>query len=334
MAPFEVADERSAQVEVSPSAVAELSWLLHLVLRDHPMPEGHRLADLDRAASAVRAEMEALFGSEGVRVYLPDTSVLADRVGALLTDEADTFLDCLEDAARQPDAVPPELRSESAEVREMTRRRLADLRDDPRAVRRYGALLARVWDAARDEWAEQGRVTVRRTCVEWANRLRQGAAMSDLLSRKHILGLPEWGLEPLLTRRPRAVLSPIYFSGHGGYVVDLTSFVHIGSPAVPGDVDGLGRAESERVAERLKVLADGTRVAVLRQLAREPASVMDLARRFRLAQPTVSNHVKLLRDAGLLEARKDGARVVYSAPRDRVSRLLAEAEHLLLEHCC
>jgi ArsR family transcriptional regulator len=113
----------------------------------------------------------------------------------------------------------------------------------------------------------------------------------------------------------------------------VTSFVHIGTPAAPGDVESLHRAESERVAERLKVLADGTRVAVLRQLSREPASVMDLSRRFRLAQPTVSNHVKLLRDAGLLDARKDGARVVYSASRERVSRLLAEAEHLLLDHC-
>src|SRR5215472_11908359 len=333
MAPLEVAEERSAPVDVSPSAVAELSWLLHLVLRDHPMPEGHRLAELDRVAGDVRTEMRALFGPQGVSVYLPDTSVLADRVGALLNDEADTFLDCLEEAARQPDAVPPELRSETAEVREMTLRRLADLRDDQQAVRRYRAVLARVWDAVRDEWAEQGRVTARRTSAEWAHRLRQGAALSDLLSRKHILGLPEWGLEPLLTRRPRVVLSPIYFSSQGGYVVDLTSFVHVGSPAASGDVESLSRAESERVAERLKVLADGTRVAVLRQLSREPASVMDLSRRFRLAQPTVSNHVKLLRDAGLLDARKDGARVVYSASRERVSRLLAEAEHLLIDHC-
>jgi DNA-binding transcriptional ArsR family regulator len=46
----------------------------------------------------------------------------------------------------------------------------------------------------------------------------------------------------------------------------------------------------------------------------------------------VSNHVRLLRDAGLLESRKDGARVLYAAPRDRLERVLEDTRHLLVEH--
>jgi DNA-binding transcriptional ArsR family regulator len=127
-------------------------------------------------------------------------------------------------------------------------------------------------------------------------------------------------------------MTPMFFVARGGFVVDMTTYVHFGAPANPADANRMRREESELIAARLKVLADGTRVGLLRDLLLEPASVMDLARRFHLAQPTVSNHVRLLRDAGLLESRKDGGRVVYSAPRERLDRVLEDTRHLLLEH--
>lgn len=100
----------------------------------------------------------------------------------------------------------------------------------------------------------------------------------------------------------------------------------------------LGRPElslhggTEMVANRLKVLSDATMVGLLRQLTESLASVTDLARRFRLAQPTATNHVRMLREAGLLEARKDGAPVVYAAPRERLAKLMGDTMHILLEH--
>jgi DNA-binding transcriptional ArsR family regulator len=124
----------------------------------------------------------------------------------------------------------------------------------------------------------------------------------------------------------------MYFVTMGGFLIDMTTYMHLGGPASPADAERVRREESDLIANRLKVLSDGTRVALLRDLALEPASVMDLARRFHLAQPTVSTHVRLLREAGLLDSKKDGARVVYSAPRERLDRVFEDTRHLLLEH--
>jgi DNA-binding transcriptional ArsR family regulator len=326
--PFEVVPERERgqSIDVRPSAVLELTWAL-CRLRWGNLKMSTSLEVLEDQAPALREEMQAIWDDRDE--CLPDTSILAERLGALLTDEADTFLHGFERAVHM-DGAGLELRSETPEVREATLARLERLRREPAQVRRYAALLTRVWELLRPSWETTGREAVRRACADWSQRLRQGAVIRDFLPGHHPGN--DVAQEPVLRQRPRIVLTPMYFVAMGGFVVDMTGYVHIGGPASPADVERLRREESELIANRLKVLADGTRVALLRELAVEPASVMDLARRFGLAQPTVSNHVRLLRDAGLLESRKDGARVLYAAPRDRLERVLEDTRHLLVEH--
>lgn len=53
-------------------------------------------------------------------------------------------------------------------------------------------------------------------------------------------------------------------------------------------------------------LADPTRRAILARLARGEATVMELAKPFRMTQPAVSRHLKVLEDAGLVLSRIDG----------------------------
>ena len=324
--PFEVVSDRDRmpRVEVRPSAVLELTWAM---CRLHWHSELCAVDRLEAEAPALQEELRACWG-DGAGCA-PDTSILAERIGALLTDEADSFLDGFERAVHL-DGVGLELRSETPEVRAATVARLERLRRDPAHARRYLGLLSRVWELLRPEWEATGREAVRRTCAEWTQRLGQGADFRDLLPGKHICH--DAHQEALARQRPLNVVTPMHFVAMGGFVVDMTAYLHVGGPASPLDAERQRRQESDLIAARLKVLADGTRVALLRDLALEPSSVMDLARRFRLAQPTVSNHVRLLRDAGLLESRKDGARVLYSAPRELLDRVLADTRHLLLEH--
>jgi DNA-binding transcriptional ArsR family regulator len=61
----------------------------------------------------------------------------------------------------------------------------------------------------------------------------------------------------------------------------------------------------------LEALSDGTRRAIFERVAREPSSVGDLARELPVSQPAVSQHLKVLRDAGLLTVSHDGARHVH-----------------------
>jgi len=55
-------------------------------------------------------------------------------------------------------------------------------------------------------------------------------------------------------------------------------------------------------------LADPTRRAILARLALGEATVMELAEPFEMTQPAISQHLKLLEEAGLVTARIDGTR--------------------------
>jgi DNA-binding transcriptional ArsR family regulator len=55
-------------------------------------------------------------------------------------------------------------------------------------------------------------------------------------------------------------------------------------------------------------LGDGTRRAILEQLRGGPLPVVEITRRLPVGRPAVSQHLKVLKDAGLVSARQDGTR--------------------------
>jgi DNA-binding transcriptional ArsR family regulator len=59
-------------------------------------------------------------------------------------------------------------------------------------------------------------------------------------------------------------------------------------------------------------LADPTRRAIFERLARGPRAVGDLAGEFPVSRPAVSQHLKVLKEAGLVTDRRDGNRRVYA----------------------
>jgi ArsR family transcriptional regulator len=67
-------------------------------------------------------------------------------------------------------------------------------------------------------------------------------------------------------------------------------------------------SQAEEIADVLKALADPTRVQIILCLraATEPVCVCDFTATFDLSQPTISHHMAKLRDAGLVEATKQG----------------------------
>ena len=62
----------------------------------------------------------------------------------------------------------------------------------------------------------------------------------------------------------------------------------------------------------LQALADPTRRAILERLRRGPMPVGRLADGLPVSRPAVSQHLRVLKDAGLVGERKDGTRRVYS----------------------
>jgi len=63
-----------------------------------------------------------------------------------------------------------------------------------------------------------------------------------------------------------------------------------------------------RLDAAFAALADPTRRAILARLASGEATVMELAKPFEMTQPAISQHLKVLEEAGLIVRRIDGSR--------------------------
>jgi DNA-binding transcriptional ArsR family regulator len=86
-----------------------------------------------------------------------------------------------------------------------------------------------------------------------------------------------------------------------------------------------GYESSERLDATFAALADPTRRAILTRLASGQASVMELAKPFRMSQPAISKHLRVLERAGLISRGRDAQR----RPRRLEAQPLAEASSWL-----
>jgi len=81
----------------------------------------------------------------------------------------------------------------------------------------------------------------------------------------------------------------------------------------------------------LRAVADESRRTLLETLARGPATAGELAELLPIARPGVSRHLRVLREAGLVEARQEAQRRVYSlrpAPLAEVDQWLGRYRSL------
>jgi len=92
----------------------------------------------------------------------------------------------------------------------------------------------------------------------------------------------------------------------------------------PLAAEPMSRAQAEWVAPLLKALADPVRLRLMSLVASHPggeACVCDLTGEFDLSQPTISHHLKVLHDAGLLDREKRGVWVYYRARTEALASL-------------
>jgi len=77
------------------------------------------------------------------------------------------------------------------------------------------------------------------------------------------------------------------------------------------------------VGTRIGVLGDGTRRAIFELLAEGPSPVGELARELPVTRPAVSQHLKVLKEAGLVIDRQEGTRRLYQLNPEGVGALRA-----------
>ena len=71
----------------------------------------------------------------------------------------------------------------------------------------------------------------------------------------------------------------------------------------------------------LRAIADGHRRAILRLVRREELPAGAIAAHFAVTRPAISQHLRVLKEAGLVSERREGTRRLYRARPERVAEL-------------
>ena len=320
---------RAKPVTAAASLVSDLSWLLHVAARPSMQARYPKLAEMFKGredlADRVRNFWKDCSAEESC---FTEMQVLAQRAEAVSATDPDVLWSAIEKAVA---TVPLDLEmpSETPEDRRIYLDRLRRLRESPALLRSYLELLEAVWAPVDNMWQQALPV------IEGAGRhvvaqYERGRSLEllipqgcDILRARlpEILAKVETGQQPLL-------FVPCLFFGSSMYM-EVSGLITIGTGVGQGDV--AARAQTESVARRLKAVADPTRLALLHSLAAAPSSVGELAVLFRLAQPTVSMHVKVLRENGLVRSQREGGRLRLSADAGAVELLLDELRQAVLQ---
>ena len=88
-------------------------------------------------------------------------------------------------------------------------------------------------------------------------------------------------------------------------------------------------SDNEEQAKLVSVLLEPQRIKILRVLRGGERCVCEIERSLGIAQNLVSHHLRVLREAGLVAARREGQFVHYSRVEERIHRLTAALEKLL-----
>jgi DNA-binding transcriptional ArsR family regulator len=305
--------------QAAPSLACDLSWILSVAARPLSVKKQQLRAEafLGREKLAVRVRDFWADGRTDDSCFT-EMQILAHHAGAISETSPDALWAALE---RAVPTVPLDLdlESESAADREVFLHRLAMLKADHDLVRRYIDLLREVWEPI-DEFWQATLPVLRDTGRHMVECLEQGKPFQELVSvecASYQNRLPTITAE--LAAGRTLMIVPCYFFGCSLYL-EFPGMTLIGTGVEEHGT--LARARTESVARRLKTVADPTRLALLHYLSARPSSVSDLAVSFGLAQPTVSMHVKLLRETGLVLAERQSGRLQLRADPNAVDLLL------------
>ena len=78
----------------------------------------------------------------------------------------------------------------------------------------------------------------------------------------------------------------------------------------------------------LDALGDATRMAIFQKLSAGPIAVNELAKTLPVSRPAVSQHLRVLKDAGLVMDSKSGTRRLYQLDPEGVARLRAHFDQM------
>jgi DNA-binding transcriptional ArsR family regulator len=333
-------DEDRPRIHLVVSPVTELLGSLHVLADPTHHPSNQRWAEETMAAMSpdLRAEV-AYFGrhfNQWMEIadlphFVPDAQGAPLTLDAFLAGVATLPAGRVVEVAVGP--TPPEvgLDPETAAVREEARRH------PERFVRRLLSLLDRYWkEVFAPEWERRRPVLEQRrrheavrlesmTPEAWLtglhDRISYDRGAGELVFHKRVdYRFP-------LDRLREIICIPSTFSAPHlwiGFDADRL-WIYINTPVPAAEVERVPSA----ILSVAKALSDETRVLIYKAVLKRPCYTQELARHLGLAEPTVSRHLKVLKEAGLVRSEKEGPLVLYTGVLGPVDQLPARLREFL-----
>jgi len=317
----QAAPTRQRTLLSAPSLAIDLSWVISVAVRPQWRPKFPAVAaHLDGREDLVE-RVRTFWSDSGHDTCFTEMQVLAHHAGALEETSPPALWAALEEAIS---TVPTDLglESESPEDRLIFLARLERLKESPTLFASYMDLLREVWEPIDETW-QAAIPMLREAGRQVVAELESGRTLGDV-TRGEACEIFKAKLGDITQRIDSGyplLVVPCLFFGNSLYL-EFPGLTLIGSGLQRNDA--AARARTESLARRLKTVADPTRLALLHYLAGTPSTVGDLATCFGLAQPTVSMHVKSLRESGLVRSERKDGRMKLSADPGAVARMIEE----------
>lgn len=205
---------------------------------------------------------------------------------------------------------------------------------EPALCGRYRRMLEQFWALLEPFWRKEGRAAAEGAARAFLAKYEETGSVLEALPTHHFTQFESSAQHIRKSaEKGRVVVVPLFFAAGGGFNFDFMSAHYIGYGIQSERFHAHTAARVEAAANRIKAVADPTRLMLLTLIARYKGfdlTVSDFAAQLGVSQPTVSGHLKLLKEADLVALEKKGNKSIYSLNTEAIRGSLAEFEALVL----
>lgn len=332
-------------VEAFASPTLELAYAFYFLSRaDSPQRLNEvTWTDVLEQADPSLAEAIRTFWKDDQTKGAHDILHLACDFGYAADSGVERFLGALSDlpaeALKRISTYYKDLEDKSEADREKHKTMLAQLEarfehlNQAKVAKHYQSLVERLWQVLKPVWHREGKTSVDTACATFLENLRE---TDDVLSAipKHHFTQFESSAKGIHDSQEKGKLRviPLYFASSGGFNFEFEDFHYLGFGLQSEHYHNQIAQKVEAVALTLKALSDPTRLLLLTLIDRYSnfsLTVSDLAKQLSVSQPTVSGHLKVLKEADLVTLEKRGNKSFYQLNHDSVTQVTAALIKLL-----
>lgn len=204
---------------------------------------------------------------------------------------------------------------------------------EPEFLNLYIELWQRVWAEMQPLWEKEGLMLAQQEAERINNALANNQDIFDIIPREH-MGQFEHHSNHIKKYRHNGyvIINPLYFISVGGHSIFVEDSMFIGYGIHIERAHEELLHTSQHLAQQIKALADPTRLMILALISEfeHRITVGDLAKRFGVSQPTISGHLRILREADLVVVKREGNRAYYSTDATKIDQLMLGIESLIV----